>query len=263
MLKIQIPEILIDTAINNDWVTSLVFFCRAKLLYHNNTIYQYTPYKLSALLKCSTGSVRYHIKVLSKQGLIARTNGNLTFKKIAGKHKSSIIIKQSDTLKEVTYKLYMKLLECNVRQQQWIISKKAEARKIRKKGERFSLRHLKSILKLEKAGLLEKPARPDVTLSLKNIALILGISPKTAIQVKKFAQNAGMATFINDTKEVCRLSLRTFNQCKDVLESKYGYLYWFKGMVLQPLPAKVVVNDYWNAVAITATNKDKGTFLSL
>ena len=156
----------------------------------------------------------------------------------------------------------MKLLERNIRQQQWIIGKKAEARKIRKKGEKYSLRHLKAILRLEKKYTLEKPIRTDITLSLKNISSILGVSHKTATGLKKFIQNAGMAKFVNDIEKICDITREAFSLCRDMLQSKYGYVYWYKGSSYHPLPAKVVVNDYWDGVTIARTNKGMGTFLS-
>ena len=233
-MRLQLPENLIEGA----EIRSLVFFARCKGLYRNNTIYAYNPRKLAQMLGCSVGKVRYNIKALQKEGLIRFTNNNKTFGKVSQRHKCTIIIEKGDTDKEIKYKIYAKLLERNVGQQIWITEKKAEARN---KHQVTTLKQLKTINKRIKYGLLEKPHNPNITLSVKSISSILGVSPRTSVKVKEFLSNKGYATFKTTKEKIGKMSFRAFLYSRDLFPSSY----WYKGVMYKPNPSIVYLSKYY------------------
>ena len=238
MRKIQVPENLVEQFADSGEIPSLVFFAQCKLLHLNNTIYAYTPLKLAQKLQCSVNKVKHHIKVLEDNNLIRHTNNNITFVKIAERHKCTILLNDKDSLKTITYKLYSKLLERNVDRQIWITGKKAEARN---KHQVKSLKQLKAINKSINYGILEKPLNTDITLSINSIASILGTSHRTAVNIRKYLHNKGYFKLSTTTDPVKKMSFRAFLYSLDLFPS----CYWYKGMVYRPNPSIVTLNKYY------------------
>lgn len=58
---------------------SLDYFCRLKALYFNGVVYNYSMRKLGELLKVSPTTIKHHILVLEKKGLIAYEGKNIRF----------------------------------------------------------------------------------------------------------------------------------------------------------------------------------------
>jgi len=234
--RINVPEDLIEFFADSGLMRSLAFFARCKALYKNSTVYSYSPVKLASKLGYSPNMVRHHVRILESEGLIRRTAKNITFVKVSVRHKSTVIIEDQDTLKDITYKLYAKLLERNVDQQIWMSEKKAE---VRKKHQVKTLKQLKRILRLEKDARFEKPHNPDITLSLSSISQLLGVSIRTAVSVRKFLEEKGYITLKTTTEKLGKMSFLTF------LYSGEPVSYWYKGYAYKPKPSLITLVPYY------------------
>lgn len=77
--KVHITLGLLHQANDEGWMRSLDYFCRLKALYFNGVVYNYSMRKLGELLKVSPTTIKHHILVLEKKGLIAYEGKNIRF----------------------------------------------------------------------------------------------------------------------------------------------------------------------------------------
>lgn len=76
---VYLPVELLKKADNEGWLRSCAYFVRLKSLYKNNTHYNFSLRSLSSKVKCSTGCLSFHLKVLHQKGLIVYHGRNVTF----------------------------------------------------------------------------------------------------------------------------------------------------------------------------------------
>lgn len=75
-----IPVKLIKQAHEEDWLLSLAYFVRMKSLYVNNTHYGFSLRSLGGRLGVSPATLGNHLRTLTKNGLVEKHAGNITFK---------------------------------------------------------------------------------------------------------------------------------------------------------------------------------------
>lgn len=191
----QANETIIFKAAHEGWSSSLAFFFIAKGLFRNSTIFNYSTRSLASKIGCSHQKVARHIKKLSKVGLIRRTGNNITFIKVAENHKCKLNIYKKDTLKQVEYKLKLKLITLKLKQSMFIIAAKREA-KILEQPNYIPIKRLKKIQRQKRKYSLESAINNDLTYSDKRLADVLGVCSKTYNKIKRWLKSQGFIDYV-------------------------------------------------------------------
>lgn len=204
----QASEKIIKEAVNNDWITSLsfAFFCKAR--YSNSTIFDFSARKAARKLNLSPSTINNHIRVLEQNGLIQYMNKgkriNITFKKISQKHKCTLDIDKTDTLKNIEHKLRFKLFAEKHRQQLYVINKKSEAKSIELK--KFPTKsEVKRLMKFRELSPEKRKINYKVTFTDATVAKMQNVSQKTAQVLKKAWRDLGYIFYQSVKTKVARV----------------------------------------------------------
>jgi type I site-specific restriction endonuclease len=130
-------------AIEQGWVKELAYYCHISSLFSNKLIYDYTSRRLATLLNKSHGTVNKQVKFLIQKGLLSITkDGSLKCTSINDLYsvvvshtstetgKGLLKFKIHDKIKYTEWNLCSRVAINSIRQQQYIIKKKAEVNAI-------------------------------------------------------------------------------------------------------------------------------------
>ena len=185
----QTNEELIYTASKGGWLPSLAFTYYVKHRYKNGSIYDYSSRVLGDKIGMSHSVVANHVSVLREKGLCKVYGSNLTFVSTKAVYKCTIHIVDEDTIKDIEKKLLLKLLEKNLRSQQYIIDKKHEARLGVKKAETNSsmtIKEVKGLYSHANQALLGSALNRLLTMTDLALSKLLSVSVRTASSIKKW-----------------------------------------------------------------------------
>jgi DNA-binding transcriptional regulator YhcF (GntR family) len=240
--RLQFNEGLIADAVANGYLTSLSFFAKAKLLFHNNTIYNYSTRRLAELMKVSHTNVAENIRVLKKHGLVRITGSNLIFVKTTQNHKCSVVVNNTDSINVIKTKLCSKILEMNVRQQEQKYNLKRKVRLLNTANFKTTVKEVKKIYRYLKSASPHETFWNDIpSLSLNKISELLSTSVKTAQHIKSRLKETKTAFFENRSERIGNIPYHQFKINKDSLKAHF----WYKGSAYRVLPCAVSFTPYW------------------
>jgi biotin operon repressor len=230
----QANESIILDAAKNNWMYSICYWYRIKILFKSGVITDYSLSKLSKLLNISSSALAPHIAVLKAKGLIVIDKENKTLtclnaQKISGEsHLCTIRVKQDSTIHEIKLLLYSKVIEQKISQTQFILKLKKEKRSIETSPKKFVSK--KTIKKLRKHGITKLvPINERIEFTDDYFAKLLNISRITYNGIKQQLNKLNIINYIADVIKVCDMSYEVFKSCCEELRNKYGVVFYSKG----------------------------------
>jgi type I site-specific restriction endonuclease len=233
-------------AIQEGWVKELAYYCHISTLHSNKLIYNYTSRGLANLLKKSHGTVNKHVKFLIQKGLLSITkDGSLrcaskkTLRVIVVSHTSKetgkglLIFKIHDKIKYTEWNLCSRVAINSIRQQQYIIKKKAEVNAISVKIRNNRFVTKKEISNFNKTKLHCESINDKCMLSDTSIAKQLkGRSISNVRAMISFWVKQGLisSTLIKGTVVARKVSAKQHRLMQQV--DAYANTYFYKGKVV-------------------------------
>jgi len=174
---------LIQEASEGGWLRSLAYFCRMKLYYYNNVMYNYSLRKLARLLGCSPGCLRSHLTILEREGLVKYEGNNIRF--VGFQKLQEYSIRKQRTTKEI----YL------VNSGDFVSELRAVLLRTKLLEEDYQIRRSESRIRnvFVKSG-KEMIARP-IGISNLGFGKLLGMSQSTGLRVIKKLKQLGILDY--------------------------------------------------------------------
>lgn len=144
-------------------------------------------------------------------GFITLSGKNLRFGKIRDKHECKLNVFKRNTLKETEYKLKLKLITLKLKQSQFIIDKKREAKILEQPDIYIPLEVIKKIKRNQRKYSLETAINDDLIYSDKRLALVLGVCAKTYNKIKQWLKRENLLTYIIERVRLDQWNKETFH----------------------------------------------------
>lgn len=151
--KVWVPISLIEDSVLMNYHTSISYLIRLKSLYKNNTFYNFSLRSVAKKIGVSHTALAYHLRVLESKHLVRFHCGNLT---IVGINKlkeyyrgRTVSVKVEENTSDQITSLRATLVIKNIKNQEYIIRKKSEIRKVHEAKE-SSNKETKRVLKMQK-----------------------------------------------------------------------------------------------------------------
>ncbi|MDA3822931.1 MAG: hypothetical protein PF450_10035 [Bacteroidales bacterium] len=258
----QCNPMIVKRALDEDWLSALALYFKAKRLHVNSTIYNYSTSKLSTHLSRDPRTVARDIRKLLQLGLATRVGTNLSL--ISRKHldallgvdelleeningdvskykklKWTICINKLDSIRKIEDKLIYKLIEFYALKQVIIGKDKLDIRKLHDpKGTGVSLKRLKH-LKKKYGDITYKDVQEyeravwtedKITFGYRRLAEYLGLSVMKTWRIVKRLQSYGMLLAMNDEFYLDGVGGKPLKLSKDQLKlAREGFWMAYRG----------------------------------
>jgi hypothetical protein len=245
-----------DNIRNDSRMKAIALFYKLKFKYSNSKIYRYCPQKISndtgvssylsnklvnIMIDMAIAEIITQYDKLAKEQITVLSLKSI--QKIKLKYldfnKSLILINENESLKDIVFRLKSICVENYLRQQKYVINCKVDQKLLDQEGYSAPIKHIKRVGKIAKRS--GEELSKETVLSSRKAFHKFGINPCDFIAFKEFTfENFGW-NWNSDRVKSVPCQYEKFEYCK-FKPNQRGYIYWYKGRLVQELPSSVIVS---------------------